>query len=58
MLLELVKLTRFDTRAISSMLPTSRGNDNASSSRPMLYLSLIDEDEEMDYLEGRGRLQL
>ena len=42
---------RFDTiaRASSSRLPSSRGNDIASSSRPMPYLSLIDEDEEMDY---------
>ena len=42
---------RFDTRAraSSNMLPSSRGNDIASSSRPMSYLSLIDEYEEMDY---------
>ena len=42
---------RFDTRAraSSSMLPSSRGNDTTSSSRPMPSLSLIDEDEEMDY---------
>ena len=41
----------FDTRAraSSSMLPTSRGNGTTSSSRPMPSLSLIDEDEEMDY---------
>ena len=36
-------------RACSSRLPSSRGNDTASSSRPMPSLSLIDEDEEMDY---------
>ena len=42
---------RFDTRAraSSSRLRSSRGNDIASSSRPMPSLSLIDEDEEMDY---------
>ena len=42
---------RFDTRAraSSSRLRSSRGNDTASSSRPMPSLSLIDEDEEMDY---------
>ena len=42
---------RFDTRAraSSSRLPSSRGNDTSSSSRPMPYLSLIYEDEEMDY---------
>ena len=40
---------RFDTRAraSSSKLPSSRGNDTASSSRPIPFLSLID--EEMDY---------
>ena len=45
------KEPRFDTRAraSSSRLPSSRGNDTASSSRPMPSLSLIDEDEEMDY---------
>ena len=47
-----VEEPRFDTRvrarASSSMLPSSRGNDTTSSSRPMFYLSLIDEDEEMD----------
>ena len=44
---------RFDirarARASSSRLPSSKGNDTASSSRPMPYLSLIDEDEEIDY---------
>ena len=42
---------RFHTRvrASSSMLPTSRGNGTTSSSRPIPSLSLIDEDEEMDY---------
>ena len=42
---------RIDTRtkASSSRLPSSRGNDTTSSCRPMPYLSLIDEDEEMDY---------
>ena len=42
---------RFETRtrASSSRLPSSRGNDIASSSRPMPSLSLIDEDEEIDY---------
>ena len=45
-----VKEPRFDNRAraSSSMLPTSRGNDTTSSSRPMPSLSLIDEDKEMD----------
>ena len=36
-------------RASSNMLPTSRGNGTTSSSRPMPSLSLVDEDEEMDY---------
>ena len=42
---------RFDTRAraSSSRLPSSRGNDTTSSSRPMPSLSLIDEDKEIDY---------
>ena len=42
---------RFDTRAraSSSRLSSSRGNDTTSSSRPMPSLSLIDEDEEIDY---------
>ena len=42
---------RFDTRAraSSSTLSSSRGNDTTSSSKPMHSLSLIDEDEEMDY---------
>ena len=42
---------RFDTRdrENSSRLPSSRGNDTASSFRPMPFLSLIDEDEEMNY---------
>ena len=46
-----VKEPRFDTRAraSSSKLPSSRGNDTSSSSKPMPSLSLIDEDEEMDY---------
>ena len=53
---------RFDTRAreSSSRLLSSRRNDTASSSRPMPSLSLIDEDEEMDYwgnVEDEGRLQ-
>ena len=41
----------FDTRAraSSNRLPSSRGNDTALSSRPIPSLSLIDEDEEMDY---------
>ena len=45
------KEPRFDTRAraSSSRLSSSRGNDTTSSSRPMPCLSLIDEDEEMDY---------
>ena len=45
-----VEEPRFDTRAraSSSGLSSSRGNDAASNSRPMLSLSLIDEDEEMD----------
>ena len=45
------KEPRFYTRATtsSSRLSSSRGNDTASSSRPMPSLSLIDEDEEMDY---------
>ena len=45
---------RFDTRAraSSSRLPSSRGTDTASSSRLMPSLSLIDEDEEMDYWEN------
>ena len=45
------KEPRFDTRAraSSSKLSSSRGNDTASSSKPMPSLSLIDEDEEMDY---------
>ena len=45
------KEPRFDTRAraSSSRLSSLRGNDTASSSRPMPSLSLIDEDEEMDY---------
>ena len=48
---EQVEEPRFDTgaRASSSRMPSSRGNDTASSSRPMSSLSLIDEDEEMDY---------
>ena len=42
---------RLDTRAraSSSMSPSSRGNDITSSSRPIPSLSLIDEDEEIDY---------
>ena len=46
-----VEESRFDTRAraSSSRLPSSRGNDTASSSRLMPSLSLIDEDEEIDY---------
>ena len=42
---------RFDTRAraSSSTLPSLKGNDTTSSSRPMPSLSLIDEDGEMDY---------
>ena len=42
---------RFDTRARASLsrLPSSRGNDTTSSSRLMPSLSLIDEDEEIDY---------
>ena len=42
---------RFDTRAraSSSMLPTLKGNNTTSSSRSMSSLSLIDEDDEMDY---------
>ena len=42
---------RFDNRAraSSSMLPSSRGNDTTSSFRPIPSLSLIDEDEEIDY---------
>ena len=46
-----VEEPRFDTRAkaSSSRFPSSRGNDTASSSRPMHSLSLIDEDEEIDY---------
>ena len=46
-----VKEPGFDTRAraSSSMLLLSRGNDTTSSSKPMSSLSLIDEDEEMDY---------
>ena len=45
------KEPRFDTRvrASSSGLPSSRVNDTTSSFRPMPSLSLIDEDEEMDY---------
>ena len=45
------KEPRFKTRAraSSSRLSSSRGNDTASSSRPMPSLSLIDEDEEMNY---------
>ena len=47
-----VEEPRFDTRAraSSSKLPSSRGNDITSNSRPMpSSLSLIDEDEEIDY---------
>ena len=42
---------RFDTRARASLsrLPSSSGNDTTSSSRLMPSLSLIDEDEEIDY---------
>ena len=45
------KEPKFDTRAraSSSRLLSSRGNDTASSSRLMPSLSLIDEDEEIDY---------
>ena len=45
---------RFDTRAraSSSMLPTSRGSDTPSSSRPMPYLSLINKDEQMNHWEN------
>ena len=41
------KEPRFDTRATTSLsrLPSSRGNDTASSSKPMPSLLLIDEDE-------------
>ena len=31
------------------MLPSSRGNDTTSSSRLISFLSLIDEDEKMNY---------
>ena len=42
---------RFDTRARASLsrLPSTRGNDIGSNTRPMPFLSLIDEDEEIDY---------
>ena len=45
------KEPRFDTRARASKsrLPSSRGNDTTSSFRLMPSLSLIDEDEEIDY---------
>ena len=52
MLLEQVKLRSLDLiqeLKLEQHVPTSRGNGTTSSSKPMSSLSLIDEDEEMNY---------